>query len=137
MVENNNTIQDPIVEEKDGQMSLFAHEETSPEVSEEKIKEAVEETLSKVRSQSMLLGAQAICSVILEKIVKAESAPGKRTMNDYKRLIKDVKNFCTTGLSRKVNADGTTESIDNNTKLMEESNESNINQSNGEPDSSN
>jgi hypothetical protein len=41
-----------------------------------------------------------------------EVKPGKRTMNDYKRFIKDLKNFCDTGLSRKVNADGETEPIE-------------------------
>ena len=79
---------------------------------EDAFKEAVEEQLSKIRRQSMMIGAQTICRVVLDKIVSAEAKPGKRTMNDYKRLIKDLKNFCTTGLSRKVNADGETEPVD-------------------------
>lgn len=115
----------------------ITEEEQQPEMSNDQLKDAIESTLSKIRRQSMLLGAQSMCSVILEKIVRAESAPGKRTMNDYKRLIKDVRKFCETGLSRKVNADGETEIVDNNTKLMEESDEGNTNQSNTESSSSN
>lgn len=115
----------------------ITEEEQQPEMSNDQLKDAIESTLSKIRRQSMLLGAQSMCSVILEKIVRAESAPGKRTMNDYKRLIKDVRKFCETGLSRKVNADGETEIVDNNTKLMEESDEGHTNQSNTESSSSN
>lgn len=115
----------------------ITEEEQQPEMSNDQLKDAIESTLSKIRRQSMLLGAQSMCSVILEKIVRAESAPGKRTMNDYKRLIKDVRKFCETGLSRKVNADGETEIIDNNTKLMEESDEGHTNQNNTESSSSN
>lgn len=90
---------------------------------DDQLKSALEEQLSKIRRQSMLLGAQTICSVMLEKIIRAENLPGKRTMNDYKRLIKDLKHFCETGLSRKVNSDGETEPVDNNTKLTEAEND--------------
>lgn len=84
----------------------------------EELKDAIEETLSKIRRQSMLLGAQAMCRTILDKIIVFERTAGKKSNNDHKRLIKDIKKFCETGLSRKVNADGETE--ENNTKLMEE-----------------
>lgn len=105
--------------------------------SNDELKSAIEAQIRKVGRQNMLIGAQTMCSVVLEKILRVESAPGKRTMNDYKRLIKDIRQFCETGLSRKINADGEPEPVDNNTKLMEEPNEGNINESNGESDSSN
>ena len=92
---------------------------------EDPLKEAINEQLKKIQRQNLLLGAQTICHTVLEKILKAEMQPGKRTMNDYRRLIKDLKKFCETGLSRKVNTDGETEPIDNNTKLMEETNDQN------------
>ena len=79
---------------------------------EDPLKEAIEEQLKKIQRQNLLLGAQTICHTVLEKILKAENQPGKRTMNDYRRLIKDLKKFCETGLSRKVNADGETEPIE-------------------------
>lgn len=105
--------------------------ETNPEVEtptmdKDELTKAVEGTLEQIRTQSMLLGAQAMCSVVLQKIAVAMSKPGKRSMNDYKRLVKEIDEFCKTGLSRKVNPDGTTSPIDDNTKLMEEADESNI-----------
>ena len=82
------------------------------EIGEDELTKAVEETLERVRTQAMLLGAQSMCSVILQKIVTAKAQPGKRSLRDYERLIKDIENFCTVGLSRKVNPDGTTEEND-------------------------
>ena len=128
------TMKNTTTEELDGQMS-FDEEivpdqestEDQAESSKDPLKEAVEEQLRKIRRQNILIGAQTACKVVLEKIIVAENQPGKRTMNDYKRLIKDLKNFCNVGLSRKVNADGETEPIkeesstsENSTKLMEE-----------------
>ena len=83
----------------------------------DELKGAIEETLSKIRSQSMLLGAQAMCRTILDKIVMFERTNNKKSNNDHKRLIKDIKKFCETGLSRQVSFDGTTE--ENNTKLTD------------------
>ena len=92
--------------------TLF-NEDTTQTASEigttDELKGAIEETLSKIRTQSMLLGAQAICQTILNKIYAFESSNHRKSANDYKRLIKDIKKFCETGLSRKVNLDGTTE----------------------------
>ena len=99
--------------------------------SNDELKAAIETQLTKIRRQSMLIGAQTSCSVILEKIMVAMSKPGKRTMNDYKRLVKDIEQFCQTGVSRKINADGEAEVVEqDNTKLMEESDEGNTNESN-------
>ena len=83
------------------------------------LRDAIETQMKKIQRQSMLIGAQTMCRVVLEKIIAAESKPGKRTMNDYKRLIKDVKSFCEIGLSRKVNADGETETIEEDTTAEE------------------
>ena len=87
-------------------------EQENNTITTEELKNAVEETLSKVRRQSMLLGAQAICQTILNKIVEFEKIPGSKSNNDHKRLIKDIKHFCEIGLSRRVNADGETESVE-------------------------
>lgn len=92
---------------------------------EDPLRKAVEEQMTKLRTQSMLMGAQTACTVILQKMEKWYSQPGKRTLNDHKRLFKDIKTFCETGISRKVNPDGTISPIeDDNTKLTEETNES-------------
>ena len=142
------TIKNTAAEELEGQMHFeeyeddleilyngdaFATEENSSNV---ELKGAIEEQLRKIQRQNMLIGAQTVCTVILEKIMTAMSRPGKRTMNDYKRIIKDIEQFCRIGVSRKINSDGETEpieeeSVDNNsTKLMEETDEGNTNESN-------
>lgn len=89
-------------------------EQQEESVQKDELKEAIEQTMDKIRTQSMLLGAQAMCQTILNKIYAFESSQFKKSTNDYKRLIKDVKKFCEIGLSRKVNLDGTTESVEQN-----------------------
>lgn len=79
----------------------------APVENEDELKKAVEEQLSKVRTQSMLIGAQTACTVILQKITAAQQN-GKMSYRDYERLIKDISTFCRIGISRKVDADGTT-----------------------------
>lgn len=95
-------------------------EQTSTsDFSNDELKEAINNQMRKLQRQSMLLGSQAMCSVILEKIVTTTNKPGKRTMNDYKRLIKDIEDFCRTGLSRKVNTDGETEPVKEDSTMEE------------------
>ena len=76
-------------------------------IDEEQFKSAVEETLEKVRTQSMLIGCQVICQAVLDRIYAFESSHGKKSANDYKRCIKDLKQFCEIGVSRTVNPYGT------------------------------
>ena len=108
IVKNETVANETMVEEE--QITPVETSEQSNE--EDPLKEAINEQLKKIQRQNLLLGAQTICHTVLEKILKAENQPGKRTMNDYRRLIKDLKKFCETGLSRKVNADGETEPIE-------------------------
>lgn len=75
------------------------------------LKGTINKTLEKIRTQALLLGSQAMCSTILQRIVEFEHRPGKRTLNDHRRLVADIKKFCEVGLSRKVNLDGTTSAI--------------------------
>ena len=102
--------------------------EQEADISEENkdvLKDAIEERFKQLQTQSMLLGAQTMAQVILDKITAWERQPGKRTLNDHRRLIKDVKSFCKTGVSRRVDHDGTTSSTEeDSTKLTEEVNES-------------
>ena len=95
------------------------------------LKDALEEQFKKIQTQNLLLGFQTCASTVLEKIMVWEHQPGKRSLNDHKRLVKDLKKFCETGLSKKVNLDGTVseKDEDDNTKLTEETDESNINES--------
>ena len=122
----NEDIKNPVDEESNSR-------ETS---TNDRFEEAIRNQLKKIQTQNLLLGAQTICHVILDKIYAFESSNGKKSTNDYKRCLKDLKRFCETGVSRKVNTNGETEPIKedsedskNNTKLMEEVNESNANKS--------
>ena len=98
--------------------SLIDEEATT----DDELKSAIETKLKEIQTQNLLIGAQTACTVILQKIAAWEAQPGKRTLNDHRRIIKDIKEFCLTGVSRKVNPDGTTSPRDgkNDTKLMEE-----------------
>lgn len=111
-----NTMKNATVEELEDQETLLENEVeeevvTDKDSADAPLKEAIEEQLKKIRRQNMLIGFQTACRVALEKIIVAERKPGKRTMNDYKRLIKDLRQFCETGLSRTVNTDGETEPV--------------------------
>ena len=89
---------------------IVEEQETDP-MDNDELKKAIEEQLSKIRRQNILIGAQTVCRVVLDKINAFERSPGNKSNNDHKRLIKDIKKFCETGVSRKVNADGETEPI--------------------------
>lgn len=107
------TMKNAATEELNEQTTSVEEEVTTTEEdnTEDKLREVFSAQFKKLQTQSMLLGAQTMCKVVLDKIVVAESKPGKRTMNDYKRLIKDIRKFCEVGVSRKVNADGETEPV--------------------------
>ena len=100
------------------QMSLFENDDTKDKVVEneangtDELKGAIEETLSKIRRQSMLLGAQVMLQTVLDKITAFERKPGSKSNNDHKRLIKDIKKFCEIGLSRKIDENGETTPVD-------------------------
>lgn len=79
-----------------------------PKMNDDELKKAIEEQMSNLRRQSILIGAQTACNVILQKIYTAHAKPGKKSYRDLERLIVDIQQFCETGISRKVNADGTT-----------------------------
>ncbi len=60
----------------------------------DELKDKISETLEKIRTQNMLLGARAMTVTIANMIDTAMNAPGKRTMADMKRLVKKVRDFC-------------------------------------------
>lgn len=80
-------------------------DEKKVSVTEDEFRLKVEEKFEQIRTQSMLLGAQTMLNVILQKMY---AKPSKKSYRDYERLFADIENFCLTGLSKKVNEDGTT-----------------------------
>lgn len=73
---------------------------------DDELKSAINEQLSKIRTQSMILGFRIACQTVLDKITAFERTPGNKSNNDHKRLIKDIKKFTETGLARKMNENG-------------------------------
>ena len=98
-------------EDKDfEQASLFEDEPNVDLEAKDELKDAIEEQLSKIRTQSMILGFRVACQTILDKISMFERNPGSKSNNDHKRLIKDIKKFVEQGLTRKMNENGEIES---------------------------
>ena len=79
---------------------------TGEEPEDADFKKLVSDRMEQLSRQSLLLGAQSICRVILEKIYAHQAKPGKKTYRDYERLVKDIQSFCETGLSRTLSNDG-------------------------------
>jgi hypothetical protein len=75
-------------------------------MADDELKDAIEEQLSKIRSQSMIVGFRVACSTIKGKIDAFERSGGSKSNNDHKRLIKDIKKFVEQGLARKMNENG-------------------------------
>ena len=94
------------------QESLEMVDEAAVPMEKDELTKAIEEQMNKLRTQSMLLGAQSMCKVILDKIYAAKAKQGKTSYRDLERLIADIQKFCETGISRKVNTDGTTSPIE-------------------------
>ena len=85
------------IEEQENEKHVLGNEE---------LKGAIEEQLSKIRRQSMVLGFRVACQSMPDKVTAFERSPGSKSNNDHKRLIKDIKKFCETGLARKMNENG-------------------------------
>lgn len=98
------------------QIGLFeenGEETVLPPKNNDELKDAIEEQLSKIRSQSMILGFRVACQTVLDKISAFERIPGTKSNNDHKRLIKEIKKFVETGLSRNMNENGEIETEQN------------------------
>lgn len=81
----------------------------------EEFKEAVQAQMRRIHNQGMVIGFQTSCHTILDRIYAFERKPGSKSANDYKRLIKDIKKFCETGVSRKMNENGEVETAESET----------------------
>ena len=98
------------------QLSLFEEEEKEVVESDHTLaadddfKELVYERMRKIHSDGMIVGFQTACHTALDKIYSFERSAGKKSTNDYKRCLKDLKKFFEIGISRKVNSNVETES---------------------------
>lgn len=69
-----------------------AEVDEKPVMNDEKLKELVDETLSTVRNQAMILGYRVACQTVLQIIAPWRNQHSSH--NDYKRLFKKVEEFC-------------------------------------------
>ena len=93
----------------DEEIKTIEEEQEKPTMSDDELKGAIEEQLSKIRRQSMILGFRVSCQTVLDKITAFERSPGTKSNNDHKRLIKDIKKFVEQGLARQMNENGEVE----------------------------
>ena len=85
-----------------------ADEQAQPasELANDELKEAITTQMKKVQMAALLNGSKAICGVVLQYITEFQKQPGKKSANDYKRLIKKISNFCAVSLNKTVDDDG-------------------------------
>lgn len=91
-------------ENENGQMTLFEEEQTTEQENDlatDELKEAMNEQFTKIQNQAMVLGIRVASKLVLDKIAVAMSKPGKRSLNDYKRLVKEIEDFCKVAMVQK------------------------------------
>lgn len=75
----------------------------------EELKEAIMNRMQSIYNDGMIVGFKTACHTALNKIYSFEASCGKKSANDYKRCIKDLKKFFEVGIARKANSDATYE----------------------------
>ena len=104
--------------ELEEQLSMFEDEESVVEESngaleaDEDFKEAVYTQMRKIHNEGMIVGFQTACHTALDRIYAFERSAGKKSANDYKRCIKDLKKFFEIGVSQKANSGESVEAED-------------------------
>ena len=104
--------------ELEEQLSMFEGEDANEAdtngalETEDKFKEAVYAQMRNIHNEGMIVGFQTACHTALDKIYTFERNAGKKSANDYKRCIKDLKKFFEIGVSRKENDAEATEDVE-------------------------
>lgn len=91
-------------ENKNVELDATQEEQTPELAKDQEFKDLVYERMRKIHSDGMIVGFQTACHTALDKIYAFERSAGKKSTNDYKRCLKDLKKFFETGISRKANA---------------------------------
>ena len=90
-------------------------EEQESEKNLSELKKTMEEKFAKAQSQNMILGFRVASREVLRMIVEFENSPGKKSNNDYKRIVKKIKEFCNRSLSPDNRNDENSSSEENTT----------------------
>ena len=75
-------------------------EEQEDNLKLDEVKAKAEEKFSKFKSDMMILGVRIASKSINNMIAEFKQTPGKKSANDYKRLIKKIEDFCNRSLSK-------------------------------------
>lgn len=75
-------------------------EEQESNLKFDELKAKTEEKFSKFQSDMMILGVRIGSRTINNMIVEFKKSPGKKSTNDYKRLIKKIEDFCNRSLAK-------------------------------------
>lgn len=75
-------------------------EEQEDDLKFEEVKAKAEEKFSKFQSDMMILGVRIASRSINNMIVEFKQSPGKKSTNDYKRLVKKIEEFCNRSLAK-------------------------------------
>ena len=75
-------------------------EEQESDLKFEELKAKTEEKFSKFQSDMMILGVRIASRTINNMIVEFKKSPGKKSTNDYKRLVKKIEDFCNRSLAK-------------------------------------
>jgi hypothetical protein len=63
------------------------------DASEEDLRKVIEDWLERTRTQGMKIGAQMMAIGVNAIVQKHLNKPGKNSLNDYKRCMKDMQKF--------------------------------------------
>ena len=75
-------------------------EEQNDELKFEEVKSKAEEKFSKFQSDMMILGVRIGSRTVNNMIAEFKRSPGKKSTNDYKRLVKKIEDFCNRSLAK-------------------------------------
>lgn len=85
-------------------------EEQEDNLKLDELKSKAEEKFSKFQSDMMILGVRMGSRAINNMIAEFKQTPGKKSTNDYKRLIKKIEDLCNRSLAKdEPNEESTTE----------------------------
>lgn len=75
-------------------------EEYENDLKFEEVKTKAEEKFSKFQSDMMITGVRIGSRAINKMIAEFKQSPGKKSTNDYKRLVKKIEDFCNRTLTK-------------------------------------
>ena len=89
-------------------------EQEKEQLGNDELRDAITASAKKIYNDGMIVGFQTACHTALNKIYTFESSYGKKSTNDYKRCLKDLKKFFEIGVYNKMNSEDQTNTEESN-----------------------